>query len=185
MVSKLNEGGRGRVPPCDGRDRGARGHREDRAVHWGYEPDDGPRAWGSMDPDWVLCDEGEEIPAAVTELQPHIVQLPMADLAKAAHPEGRVNMLVLGLLGGLLGLPAESLSELAEQKLARKAADYREAATVSIHQGLGETPDIQLTVPLLGEPGACMDWLKETPNLSIVDFGDVGIMGKCFLGQRS
>ena len=103
---------------------------------------------------WVLCDEAEEVPAAVSELQAQIVQLPMAALAKAAHPEGRVNMLVLGLLGGLLDLPEETLCELAEQKLARKAADYREAATASIRQGLGESPDIQLTVPPLGDPGA-------------------------------
>ena len=27
-------------------------------VHWGYESDDGPARWGSMNEDWVLCAEG-------------------------------------------------------------------------------------------------------------------------------
>ncbi len=29
-------------------------------VHWGYEADNGPYAWGSMDSAWVLCAEGRE-----------------------------------------------------------------------------------------------------------------------------
>ena len=94
---------------------------------------------------WVLCDEGEEIPEAVRNLQPRILQLPMAALAEAAHPEGRVNMLVLGLLGDLLGLPEETLCELAQQKLAGKAADYREAAAVSIGRGYAEPLEARLT----------------------------------------
>lgn len=37
----------------------------------------------------------------------------------------------------------------------------------------------------LGEPGACGAWLAEHPELSLVDYGDVGIMGKCFIVQRA
>lgn len=37
----------------------------------------------------------------------------------------------------------------------------------------------------LGEAGACGDWLKENPGLSLTDYGDVGIMGKCFIVQKS
>lgn len=33
----------------------------------------------------------------------------------------------------------------------------------------------------LGEPGACADWLIENPQISLVDFGDVAIMGKFFI----
>ena len=31
---------------------------EGQPVHWGYEPEDGPNMWGSMDADWILCAEG-------------------------------------------------------------------------------------------------------------------------------
>ncbi len=37
----------------------------------------------------------------------------------------------------------------------------------------------------LGEAGACGDWLKENPGISLTDYGDVGIMGKCFIVQQS
>ena len=36
----------------------------------------------------------------------------------------------------------------------------------------------------LGEAGACRDWLAEHPDLELVDYGDVGIMGKLFLVNR-
>lgn len=36
----------------------------------------------------------------------------------------------------------------------------------------------------LGEPGACLDWLKENDDLHLVDYGTVGIMGKLFIVNR-
>ncbi|HKV40106.1 MAG TPA: TylF/MycF/NovP-related O-methyltransferase [Blastocatellia bacterium] len=36
-----------------------------------------------------------------------------------------------------------------------------------------------------GEPGACSDWLAETPGLRLIDFGNVGVMGKLFIVNRS
>lgn len=36
----------------------------------------------------------------------------------------------------------------------------------------------------LGEPGACADWLAEHPGLTLIDFGNVGVMGKMFLVNR-
>ena len=36
----------------------------------------------------------------------------------------------------------------------------------------------------LGEAGACMDWLERNPDIKLVDFGEVGIMGKLFLVNR-
>jgi 2-oxoglutarate ferredoxin oxidoreductase subunit alpha len=102
---------------------------------------------------WVICQEGEALPAAVSDLQPHILSLPLAELAQASHPEGRINMLVLGLLGGLLDLPGESLCELAEQKLAGKAVAYREAAVASIRSGCAQQLDCKLDRPALGQTG--------------------------------
>jgi hypothetical protein len=36
----------------------------------------------------------------------------------------------------------------------------------------------------LGEAGACADWLAAEPQLELVDYGDVGIMGKLFIANR-
>lgn len=30
------------------------------AVHWGYEPEDGPTQWATMDPGWSVCADGTE-----------------------------------------------------------------------------------------------------------------------------
>ena len=37
----------------------------------------------------------------------------------------------------------------------------------------------------LGEPLACTEWLADNPDLSLVDFGEVGTMGKLFLVNRT
>ena len=36
----------------------------------------------------------------------------------------------------------------------------------------------------LGEAGACQHWLSDNPNLSLIDFGNVGIHGKLFIVNR-
>ena len=33
----------------------------------------------------------------------------------------------------------------------------------------------------LGEAGSCRDWLARNPDIELVDYGEVGIMGKIFL----
>ena len=35
-------------------------HDNGHIVHWGYEADDGPDTWSSMNPEWSLCAEGVE-----------------------------------------------------------------------------------------------------------------------------
>lgn len=102
----------------------------------------------------VICEENSEVPADVTELGCAIVRLPLADLAAAAHADGRVNMLAVGVLGQLLGLPPASLVELAQQKLARKPREYQLAATACIEAGYQQTLDCSLEAPARsgGEP---------------------------------
>lgn len=36
----------------------------------------------------------------------------------------------------------------------------------------------------LGEAGACSTWLKENPGISLVDYGNVGVMGKIFIVEK-
>ena len=87
---------------------------------------------------WVLCDEKHKVPESVSEITANIIQIPIAAATSAVHGEGRVNMYMLGVLGRLLGLPHDSLCELAGQKLARKPDIYREAAVECIRAGAGQ-----------------------------------------------
>ena len=95
----------------------------------------------------VLCEQAADVPANVTALQPRILPLPLDEIASDAHPEGRVNMLVLGLVGGLLGLPEDSLCELATEKLAHKAEAFRDGAVASIRAGAALDPECVLDAP--------------------------------------
>ena len=99
---------------------------------------------------WVICDETGELPDSLTVDESHILRMPLAELAAVSHPQGRVNMLALGLLAGLLDLPVASLCELAEQKLAGKPQTYRLAATACIERGAREKLDCPLQLPALG-----------------------------------
>ena len=101
----------------------------------------------------VLCEQGGALPAAVTESGAQVIHVPFAELAAASHKEGRVNMLALGVLGRLLGLPAASLAELAVQKLAGKPEAYRDAATACIERGASTELDCELMVPPRGDNG--------------------------------
>lgn len=103
---------------------------------------------------WVICGEVGDLPEGVLAADPNILRVPLAELAAAAHADGRVNMLALGLLGKLLGLPADSLSDLAGQKLSGKPQAYREAATACIERGAIEPLDCPLQTPPLGTTGA-------------------------------
>lgn len=101
----------------------------------------------------VICDDRADVPQQVIDTGARIHALPLVALATGAHADGRLNMLALGILGGLLGLPAASLCELAQQKLASKAAAYRDAATSCIELGVAQKLNFELSVPAPGSPG--------------------------------
>ncbi|MEJ2539532.1 MAG: carbonic anhydrase family protein [Gemmatimonadota bacterium] len=68
-------------------------------IHWGYEADDGPAVWGSMDPEWALCAAGEaQSPIDLT--RPSVGELPEVTLdvpsdqeVEVLNQEGVVNAL--------------------------------------------------------------------------------------------
>ena len=124
----------------------------------------GPRSW-------VLCDEADELPASVLAANPTVVHLPFAELASACHPEGRVNMLALGVLGRLLGLPVGSMVELAAQKLARKPQAYRDAATACIELGASRPLACDLPVPPTGASGTCYMSGNQAAGLGALEAG--------------
>jgi 2-oxoglutarate ferredoxin oxidoreductase subunit alpha len=120
---------------------------------------------------WIVCEEGEALPPAVEALGANILHVNFADLAAEAHPDGRVNMLALGVLGTLLGLSADSLCELAGQKLARKAEAYRDAATACIRRGAELALDCPLQPPRHGEAGACYMSGNQAAGLGALEAG--------------
>jgi 2-oxoglutarate ferredoxin oxidoreductase subunit alpha len=96
----------------------------------------------------VICEAKSQIPQAVLDCDPKIHELPFRALATQAHPEGRENMLALGLLGRLLGLEIEDLAELAGEKLKSKPAAYREAASLNIALGASQELNCELQPPM-------------------------------------
>ena len=100
----------------------------------------------------VICESAARAPEAVQAVR--IEELPFGQLASDSHPEGRSNMLALGLLGRALELSSETLCELAEQRLASRAAAYREAARAGIEAGFAHRIDLPRPVPGRGDPGA-------------------------------
>ncbi|EED31664.1 pyruvate flavodoxin/ferredoxin oxidoreductase domain protein [gamma proteobacterium NOR5-3] len=95
----------------------------------------------------VLCENPADMPDSLQVLQPQIISLPFKELAKNAHPEGRLNMLALGVLGALLGIPVATLKSLATHKLADKVEDYRDAAEACIDAGVCAAPDLAPALP--------------------------------------
>lgn len=48
------------VSACSESEPEKEGHSDDHVAHWGYEADNGPDDWGSMNTDWAACDSGRE-----------------------------------------------------------------------------------------------------------------------------
>jgi carbonic anhydrase len=68
-------------------------------AHWGYEPDNGPELWGSMDPQWAQCASGEEqSPVDLTggrmaELPEVTLDVPSDQEVQVLNQQGVVNAL--------------------------------------------------------------------------------------------
>jgi len=104
---------------------------------------------------WVLCEPGANIPVSVAAANPRLLQLDMAELTATAHPDGRVNMVVLGILGTLLGVPTDSLCELAGKKLRGKPQSYRDAALACIEHASKTALECHLQVPACDSTALC------------------------------
>jgi 2-oxoglutarate ferredoxin oxidoreductase subunit alpha len=74
---------------------------------------------------------GGDLPPRVAASGARIVEMPIKELAKAI-PDGRPNMVALGIVARLLRLDLEILSELIEKRLAEKGS----AAVAASHAGL-------------------------------------------------
>lgn len=78
------------IVSCSGEEPSSEGHNDAHAIHWGYEADNGPETWGSMNSEWALCTDGrEQSPIDLTNAA--MTELPAVDLDRPG--EGEVEVL--------------------------------------------------------------------------------------------
>lgn len=75
-----------------------------------------------------------EVPEVMAKSGARIVELPMKDLAKEI-PGGRPNMIALGAVCALIGLPIDTVTEVLGQSLKKKRADAYEASVAAVRKG--------------------------------------------------
>jgi 2-oxoacid:acceptor oxidoreductase, alpha subunit len=85
-----------------------------------------------------------EVPEVLAGSGARIVELAMKDLAKEI-PGGRANMIALGAISQLIGMPIDTVTEVLGRSLKKKRADAYEASVAAVRKGaeaalsMGET----------------------------------------------
>jgi 2-oxoglutarate ferredoxin oxidoreductase subunit alpha len=123
------------------------------AHRFGAEIKAGPQSLVISDP------RGGDPPPMVTESGARVVEVPMKEMAKAI-PDGRPNMIALGIASRLLGFTSEQVFAPIEKRLADKGPAAIEASRAGINVGFGAAAGIdfgkQLAPPT---PGSARRWL--------------------------
>ncbi len=84
----------------------------------------------------VICDPAAgDPPRAVLEADCTILECPISEMAKAI-PDGRENMIAVGLITGLTGLSFKTVMEVVSAKLGRKGNEAIEAGRACIEAGI-------------------------------------------------
>ena len=83
----------------------------------------------------VIADPAQgEVPDVITASGARIVELPLKDMAKAL-PKVRANMIALGAVARLIGLPDDAVDGILEKVLKKRAAEALESSRVGIAAG--------------------------------------------------
>jgi 2-oxoglutarate/2-oxoacid ferredoxin oxidoreductase subunit alpha len=123
------------------------------AHRFGAEIKAGPQTLVISDP------RGGDLPPMVTESGARVVEIPMKEMAKAI-PDGRPNMIALGIAARLLGFTAEQAFAPIEKRLAGKGAAAIEASLAGIKVGFGAAAGIDFGMQLAAPPkSAARRWL--------------------------
>jgi 2-oxoglutarate/2-oxoacid ferredoxin oxidoreductase subunit alpha len=123
------------------------------AHRFGAEIEVGPQSLVITDP------RGGEIPPAIAAAGARVVELPLKDMAKAI-PDGRPNMIALGIVGRLLGLGVDVLSALLEKRLGDKGQAAIEASRASINAGFDLAASLDFGMRLVApKPDGSRRWL--------------------------
>jgi len=99
-------------------------------------------------------------PESLLRNQPRQAALPMREIADRIA-NGRPNMVALGAIAAMIGLPAEAMQAVVEQKLRRKGQEAIDASMAAFHAGIAAAADLP-AVPKLPAVGAA-----STPRWSI------------------
>jgi 2-oxoglutarate ferredoxin oxidoreductase subunit alpha len=123
------------------------------AHRFGAEIKVGPQTLVISDP------RGGEPPPMVTQSGARVVDVPMKDMAKII-PEGRPNMIALGIASRLMGFTPEQVFVPIEKRLAEKGAAAIEASLAGIKAGFGAAADIEFDKQLAKPaPSSARRWL--------------------------
>jgi 2-oxoglutarate ferredoxin oxidoreductase subunit alpha len=123
------------------------------ANRFGAEIEVGPQSLVISDP------RGGDLPAVVTRAGARVIEVPIKDMAKVI-PEGRPNMIALGVAAGLLGLREDVLSGVIEKRLAEKGPAAIDASRAGLKAGMAAAANLdfgtRLAAPL---PHTAQRWL--------------------------
>src|SRR5262245_5239272 len=108
----------------------------------------------------VIADpRGGAPPPSIAAAGARVVSIPMKDMAKAI-PEGRSNMIALGVAGQLLGLREDLCSALLAKRLGDRGQDAIEASRASLKAGYDAGRSLDVRLPSLPSgAGAAKRWL--------------------------
>ena len=123
------------------------------AHRFGAEIKAGPQTLVVSDP------RGGDLPPMVTQSGARVVEVPMKEMAKAI-PDGRPNMIALGIAARLLGFTVEQAFAPIEKRLADKGSAAIAASLAGIKVGFGAAAGIDFGMQLAAPtPSAARRWL--------------------------
>jgi 2-oxoglutarate ferredoxin oxidoreductase subunit alpha len=124
------------------------------AHRFGGEIEVGPDSLVVSDP------RGGELPPRVAAAGARVVSIPMRDMAKAI-PEGRANMIALGIAGQLLRMSEDVCWALLGKRLQERGRAAIEGSRASLKAGyqVGRNIDARLRRPALPDRGKAKRWL--------------------------
>lgn len=123
------------------------------AQRFGAELETGPHSLVVGDP------AGGDPPPSVAASGARVVQVPMKDMAKDI-PDGRPNMIALGIAGKLLGVGEGFLSTFIEKRLSGKGPAAIEASKAGIRAGFRAAAGIEFDLRLAApKPTSARRWL--------------------------
>ena len=108
----------------------------------------------------VISDpRGGELPPRVAAAGARIIELPLTEMAKAI-PDGRPNMIALGVAARLIGLDVDVVSSLLEKRLGEKGRAAVEASRAGVNAGFEAAAEYDLGLRLPApKPSATRRWL--------------------------
>ncbi|HEY1364044.1 MAG TPA: 2-oxoacid:acceptor oxidoreductase subunit alpha [Xanthobacteraceae bacterium] len=107
------------------------------AQRFGAEIEVGPHSLVISDP------RGGKPPPGIAAAGARVVEVPLKEMAKAI-PDGRANMIALGIVARLLGLSMEALVQVLERRLADKGAAAIEASRAGLEAGFTAAAGLSL-----------------------------------------